>query len=157
VGSRGDEPPESVGDAKPRFRAKKRGVSSPAALLVALGGALGALGRYAVDLAVQTQGIALPWATLAVNLLGCLLMGFLVSYVLAHPARHPLWRPFLGIGVLGGFTTFSAFAGDAVVLLETGAWGWAAAYVTATLVGGLLVLRGSVAAGTALRRRRAAA
>lgn len=122
--------------------------------VAAAGGALGAMARYAVDLAAERLGLALPWATLTINLIGCLLMGVLVSYVLAHPARHLLWRPFLGAGVLGGFTTFSAFAGDAVLLADEGAWAASGAYVVATLAGGLLALWAGYEMGHALRRRR---
>ena len=118
------------------------------------GGASGAMARYAVDQAADRLGVALPWATLAINVVGCVLMGILVSYVLAHPARHLLWRPFLGVGVLGGFTTFSAFAGDAVLLADDGAWAASAAYVVATLVGGLLALWAGFSMGRGLRRRR---
>ena len=122
--------------------------------VAAAGGALGAMARYAVDLAAEGLGYSLPWATLTINLVGCLLMGVLVSYVLAHPARHQLWRPFLGAGVLGGFTTFSAFAGDAVLLAGEGAWAANAAYVVATLVGGLIAVWAGYELGHALRRRR---
>ena len=122
--------------------------------VAAAGGAIGAMARYAVDLTADRLGVAMPWATLAINVVGCLLMGVLVSYVLAHPARHLLWHPFLGAGVLGGFTTFSAFAGDAVLLADEGAWAASAAYVVATLVGGLLALWAAYGMGHALRRRR---
>lgn len=127
-----------------------------ALLAVAAGGALGATARYAIGLTIDGLGVALPWATLTVNLVGCLLMGVLVSYVLAHPGHHPLWRPFLGAGVLGGFTTFSAFAGDAVLLADEGAWAASAAYVVTTLAGGLLALWVGYEVGHALRRRRPA-
>lgn len=122
--------------------------------VAAAGGAIGAVARYAVDLTAGHLGVALPWATLAINVVGCVLMGLLVSYVLAHPARHLLWRPFLGVGVLGGFTTYSAFAGDAVLLADQGAWYASAAYVIATLAGGLLALWAGFAIGHGLRRRR---
>lgn len=112
------------------------------------------MARYAIDLMADRLGVALPWATLTINLVGSLLMGLLVSYVLTHPARHLLWRPFLGAGVLGGFTTFSAFAGDAVLLADAGAWPAGAAYVVATLAGGLLALWAGYEVGHALRRRR---
>jgi CrcB protein len=125
-----------------------------ALLAVAAGGALGAMARYAIDLMADRLGVALPWATLTINLVGSLLMGLLVSYVLTHPARHLLWRPFLGAGVLGGFTTFSAFAGDAVLLADEGARAASAAYVAATLAGGLLALWAGYEMGHALRRRR---
>lgn len=124
--------------------------------VAAAGGALGATARYAVDASADRLGIALPWATLSINVVGCALMGLLVAYVLAHPARHALWRPFLGAGVLGGFTTFSAFAGDAVLLADGGAWATSAAYVVATLLMGLLALWLGHALGDVLRRRRPA-
>jgi CrcB protein len=139
--------------ARTRGRAERRD-DARALAAVAVGGALGATARYAVDVATDRWGIALPWATLAVNVLGCALMGLLVAYVLAHPARHLLWRPFLGVGVLGGFTTFSAFAADAVLLADQGAGATSAAYVVATLAGGLLALWGGTSLGRSLRRRR---
>ena len=132
------------------------GFAARALLASAAGGAIGAITRYAIDVLAQAQGVALPWATLAINVVGCALMGLLVAYVLAHPSRHPLWRPFLGAGVLGGFTTFSAFAADAVSLVESGAQAMAVAYVVATLIGGLLAIRVAVTAGAALHRRRVA-
>lgn len=122
--------------------------------VAAAGGALGAMARYAIDVTADRIGVALPWATLTINVVGCALMGVLVSFVLAHPSRHALWRPFLAVGVLGGFTTFSALAGDAVVLAAESAWVASAAYVVATLVGGLLAMWAGYAAGHALHRRR---
>lgn len=139
--------------ARTRGRAERLD-DARALVAVAVGGALGATARYAVDVVADRSGIALPWATLAVNVLGCALMGLLVAYVLAHPARHLLWRPFLGVGVLGGFTTFSAFAADAVLLADQGAGATSAAYVVATLAGGLLALWGGTSLGRSLRRRR---
>ena len=121
---------------------------------VAAGGAVGALGRYAIGEAGAGLGIAAPWATLAVNVSGCFLMGLLVAAILADPSRHPLWRPLLGIGALGGFTTFSAFAGDAVLLAGEGSWLAAVGYVAVTLVGGLLALRAGVATGQMRRAPR---
>ena len=100
------------------------------------------------------MGADAPWATLTVNLLGSLLMGLLVAAVVDHPARHPLWRPLLGVGFLGGFTTFSAFAGDAVLLADGGDWLAAIGYVVVTVVGGLLALVAGVGLG---RRWRGAA
>lgn len=117
-------------------------------LVVLAGGALGASARWCVSWAYDSSGVRLVWATLSVNLLGCLLMGVLVSYVLAHPARHPLWRPFLGVGFLGGFTTFSAFAADAVALIRDSSWILSAAYLVASVAGCLL----AVWAGSAIGR-----
>lgn len=111
-----------------------------ALLAVAAGGALGATARYAVDVGAAAWDLAAPWATLTVNLVGCALMGVLVSAILAHPSRHPLWRPFLGIGVLGGFTTFSSFSLDVAVLWERGMAPAAFAYVLASVIGSICAL-----------------
>ena len=126
-------------------------------LAVAAGGAAGALARFGVGTAADTMGIASTWATLTVNIVGCLLMGLLVAAVIANPARRALWQPLLGVGLLGGFTTFSAFAGDAVMLLDDGEWPAAAAYVMATLAGGLVALRAGVIWGERLRGDRGSA
>lgn len=120
-------------------------------LAVAAGGAAGALARFGVSIAADSMGIASAWATLAVNIVGCLLMGLLVAAVIANPARRALWQPLLGVGLLGGFTTFSAFAGDAVMLLDEGALAAATAYMLATLAGGMLALRAGVILGERLR------
>ncbi|MQA33513.1 fluoride efflux transporter CrcB [Modestobacter roseus] len=104
----------------------------------ALGGALGALARWALAEALPTPAAGWPWATLLVNLAGCLLLGLLLAVLFP---RHPdsRWlRPFLGTGVLGGFTTFSTFAVETVRLVDAGAAATAAGYVAASVLGGLL-------------------
>lgn len=99
---------------------------------VALGGAIGACGRYLTGvLAVRLMGHGFPWGTLAVNVIGSVVMGVLVV-VLAH-YHATRFAPLLMTGVLGGFTTFSAFSLDAVTLFERGALGTAALYVGASL------------------------
>ena len=101
-------------------------------LQVAMGGALGSAARYLVNVtAMRLLGPGFPWATVAVNVAGSFLMGVLVVS-LAHRDAMRL-APFLMTGVLGGFTTFSAFSLDAVLLLERGEWGQAAAYVVASV------------------------
>lgn len=106
-----------------------------AALLVALGGAVGAVLRYAVGVwAVQAgPNPRWPWGTLAVNLLGSLAIGLLAPTL----ARHDALRLLVVTGVLGGFTTFSAFSLDALALLHAGRTGAALAYVAVSTVGGL--------------------
>lgn len=100
--------------------------------LVALGGALGCLARYGVSSALATKGF--PWATLAVNLLGSLAIGYLL---LDHGLdRAP--RLFAAVGLLGGFTTLSTFSAETVELLRAGHLGLAAANVSANAVGGPL-------------------
>ncbi|MGE0828786.1 MAG: fluoride efflux transporter CrcB [Hyphomonadaceae bacterium] len=100
--------------------------------LVALGGALGALARYGVGEASLRLGWSgFPWATLAVNASGGLAMGLLAGWL---GEGGPALRLLLGVGVLGGFTTFSAFSLDAVRLLESNQAGAAFAYIAASLV-----------------------
>ena len=113
-----------------------------AVLLVALGGAVGSVLRALIAFWVpRTDPAAFPLNTLIVNLLGCFLMGALVWCVLkVWPSRAWL-RPLLGAGVLGGFTTFSAFAGEVVLLANAGSWVPAVAYVAVTLIGGVLLVR----------------
>lgn len=110
-----------------------------ATALVALGGGSGAVLRYHMGRGIgQMLGpaaAAFPWATLAVNLLGSLLMGMLAAS-LARSADGETWRLLLGVGVLGGFTTFSAFSLELVALAERGAWASAAAYAVASVGGG---------------------
>ncbi|HBM59571.1 fluoride efflux transporter CrcB [Salipiger marinus] len=99
---------------------------------VALGGALGASGRYLTGLAMaRLLGRGFPWGTLAVNILGSFAMGVLVV-ALAQLSANRL-APFLMTGVLGGFTTFSAFSLDVATLYERGDVGQAAIYVAASV------------------------
>ncbi|SHH38702.1 fluoride efflux transporter CrcB [Geodermatophilus nigrescens] len=118
-------------------------------LLAALGGAIGALARWGVAAALPSPAGGWPWATLLVNLTGCLLIGVLAG-VLATRDPEPAWaRPFLAVGVLGGYTTYSAFAVEVVALTDAGALATAGGYVLTSVVGGVL----AVAAGvTAVRR-----
>ncbi|MFC5060618.1 fluoride efflux transporter CrcB [Actinomycetospora atypica] len=124
-----------------------------AVAVVAVGGALGALARWALGVAWPTPPGGFPTTTLGINVVGCLLMGVLVVHVAEVRTAHPLIRPFLGVGVLGGFTTFSTFAYDAHQLLVGGRPGVALAYLAATGVGSV----GAAAAGLALAQRAAGA
>ena len=100
---------------------------------VALGGALGASARYLVGVgAVRLLGHGFPWATLVVNVIGSLAMGALVVLLAQKDATR--LAPLLMTGLLGGFTTFSAFSLDAVTLYERGQVGAAAGYVTVSVV-----------------------
>lgn len=120
-------------------------------LAVATGGALGAAARYCLALAWPTPAGGFPWATLAANLLGCALLGALMQVLTARVAPHRLLRPFLGTGLLGGFTTFSTYAVETQDLLLAGRVPLAAGYVAGTLLGGLLAIHlGLWAAGRRL-------
>lgn len=118
----------------------------------AVGGALGALARWGVSEALPHGSAGWPWATLLVNLAGCLVLGLLLGLVFAHSHGSPWLRPFLGTGVLGGFTTYSAFAVEIVQQADAGAWGTAAGYLTASVLGGVAASALGVVAGRALAR-----
>ena len=99
---------------------------------VALGGALGAEARYVVGVLLPAAPGTFPTGTVAINVVGCLLMGVLVVLITEAGTAHPLWRPFLGVGVLGGFTTFSTFAVDGQQLLTGGHLALAAGAIAGT-------------------------
>ena len=119
--------------------------------LVFVGGGLGAVARYGVGLAVGRAGLTgWPYATLSVNVVGGLLMGVLAG-VLAHRGGEGAeqWRAALGVGVLGGFTTFSAFSLETALMVERRELVSAGGYALASVV--LCVL--AVFAGLMLTRR----
>lgn len=122
---------------------------NPATLLaVALGGGVGALGRYALSTWVQNAlGAGFPWGTLSVNITGSFLMGVLAG-ALQRGALPPEFQTLAAVGILGSFTTFSAFSLENVRLLQEGAWGRALAYMALSVAVGILaVLAGLRAAG----------
>lgn len=116
-------------------------------LQVAAGGAIGATLRYAAYRAVPWHGPGFPVATLLVNAGGSFLMGLLAA-LFAHRGGHQL-APFLLTGVLGGFTTFSAFSLDTLTLWNRGQHGLAAAYVAGSVALSLLGVVAGLAAGRA--------
>ena len=113
----------------------------PHLLLVMLGGAIGAGCRYGVGrLAAAQLGPGFPWGTFIVNLAGGFLAGALLSLLAAEGARAEPLRLFLGVGILGGFTTFSAFSAETAGMLQRGEPGLAAAYALSSVAGSVLML-----------------
>ncbi|MFF0013824.1 fluoride efflux transporter CrcB [Streptomyces sp. NPDC005374] len=110
---------------------------APVVAMVALGGALGATARYAVALQWPTRTGGFPWATFWTNVVGCAVIGVFMVVITEVWAAHRLVRPFVGTGVLGGFTTFSTYAVDIQKLVENGRPATGLAYLAATLLAAL--------------------
>lgn len=116
-----------------------------ASLHVALGGAIGSVLRYQLGRGMTywlgPQAVsAFPWATLAVNLIGSLAMGLLAGWLARHGENGEPMRLLLGVGLLGGFTTFSAFSLELMVLAERGQAGQAFIYGAVSVLAGLSAL-----------------
>jgi fluoride exporter len=123
-------------------------------LYVALGGALGSISRYLLGAWALTLGknIDFPYGTLAVNLIGCFVIGFLSQLMETRSSFTAEARAFIFIGLLGGFTTFSAFGNDTINLLREGRMFHALANVAANVIVGLaLIWFGRTAADLLLR------
>ena len=112
-------------------------------LLIGLGSCLGGMARHLVGLGARHWGLVSLWGTLAVNLLGCLLIGLLAGLFARHPNVSLAVQRFLTIGVCGGFTTFSTFSRDGLTLWQEGRLPAFALYVGGSVVAGLV----AVAAG----------
>lgn len=106
--------------------------------VVAVGGAVGALMRYALTVSFPDPSDGFPWTIFAVNVVGCFLLALLPA--VAAVRRHPHLPPLLGTGVLGGFTTLSTYAEQSRALVADGHAGTAAAYVVGTLAAALLAV-----------------
>ena len=118
--------------------------------LVALGGALGSVARYGVNVwTMRAFGPGFPWGTLAVNVVGGLVMGLIASLLALRGGSNEA-KLFLMTGVLGGFTTFSAFSLDTVALWERGEAATAAVYVLASVGLSVAALVAGLALGRAL-------
>ena len=106
-------------------------------MLIFVGGGFGSLLRYLIGLLVQAPGARFPWGTLLVNLLGCMILGGLMASQWGKLTLSDGARLGFGTGLLGGFTTFSTFGRDAVLLLQSGDLERAVVYILTSVVGGL--------------------
>jgi CrcB protein len=119
--------------------------------VIALGGILGASARYALELAWPSPDDGFAWATFSTNVSGSLLIGVLMVYVVEVGHAHPLVRPFLGVGVLGGFTTFSTYSVQTNTLLAEQRPGLAMTYMFGTLMAAMVAVTAGVFLARALR------
>ncbi|PZH19768.1 fluoride efflux transporter CrcB [Streptomyces sp. NTH33] len=141
-----------VPSASARWRARRAQV--PVVAVVALGGALGATGRYAVSRWWPAPAGGFPWATFSVNVVGCAVIGVFMVVITDVWGAHRLVRPFFGTGVLGGFTTFSTYAVDIQKLVDSGHARTALAYLAATLCAALAAVWLAVTATRRVLQRR---
>ncbi len=109
-------------------------------LAVGAGSFMGGAGRYLVSLTMKGISKGFPWATLAVNLVGCFLIGLLWGVFSKNGAEGSNWALFLTVGLCGGFTTFSTFSKEALVMLQGGNIWELAGYVAISVVAGIALV-----------------
>jgi fluoride exporter len=120
--------------------------------VIGAGGVLGASARYALELTWPTDPSTVPWATFVANVSGCLLLGVVMVAVTEAGQRHPLWRPFVGVGILGGYTTFSTYAVQVQEAVRAEASLIALSYLFGTVAAALVAVTvGTVAARSLLK------
>ena len=109
-------------------------------LAVGVGSFIGGAARYLVSLGMKGIGKGFPWATLAVNLVGCLMIGLLWGLLSRNAAENTSWGLFLTVGLCGGLTTFSTFSKEALAMLQTGQiWGFAS-YIALSILAGIALV-----------------
>ena len=133
------DPDVALHDRVQRRERRRRGAQ--VLVVIAVGGMAGAAARHGVSLAAPTAPGGLPWSTLIVNTSGCLLIGMLMVLIVEARHAHRLVRPFLGVGVLGGYTTFSTYTVDAQALIAAGRPGVALGYLAGTAVAAVVAVQ----------------
>ena len=109
-------------------------------IAVGAGSFIGGIVRYLVSLAMKSISKGFPWATLLVNLLGCLIIGLLWGFLSRNAYESTSWGLFLTVGLCGGFTTFSTFSKEALTMLQTGQiWGFAS-YIALSILAGIALV-----------------
>ena len=109
-------------------------------IAVGAGSFIGGIARYLVSLAMKGISKGFPWATLLVNLLGCLIIGLLWGFLSRNASESTSWGLFMTVGLCGGFTTFSTFSKEALTMLQTGQiWGFAS-YIAISILAGIALV-----------------
>ena len=109
-------------------------------IAVGAGSFIGGIARYLVSLAMKGISKEFPWATVLVNLIGCLIIGLLWGFLSRNASESTSWGLFLTVGLCGGFTTFSTFSKEALTMLQTGQiWGFAS-YIAISILAGIALV-----------------
>jgi CrcB protein len=114
-------------------------------IAVAVGGMLGCVMRWFLQLVLNRYFPAIPPGTLAANLIGCYIIGVALAFFTANPALPIEWRLFLMTGFCGGLTTFSTFSAEVVILMQSGRIAWAMGTIAVHLIGSLLMTFAGIA------------
>ena len=117
-------------------------------LMVGCGSFIGGAARYLISVAMKAMSKGFPWGTLIVNLVGCLVIGLLWGFFSKSASENSSWALFMAVGICGGFTTFSTFSKEALMMLQAGNFISLLAYVTISVIAGIAL----VAAGYYLVR-----
>ena len=149
------DPDLAADEQKPAHAGRRLDWRGQAAIVavIAVGASLGGSARYLLTMGLPAGSGEFPFATLIANVSGCALIGLLMVFVVDVLAGQEYVRPFLGVGVLGGFTTFSAFAVESDHLLSARRFLEAGAYVLASAVGGLIAVYMGMVLGRLLAGR----
>lgn len=123
-----------------------------ALLAVAVGGAMGTLSRYGISRMLPTVAASIPWSIFLVNVSGSLALGFVLQLVIERWPTNDYIRPFVAVGFIGAFTTFSTVMVDTDLLVRDGNAGTAAAYVIGSVIAGLVAVFTGIAIASRLRR-----
>ena len=109
-------------------------------IAVGAGSFIGGIARHLVSLAMKGISKGFPWATVLVNLIGCLIIGLLWGFLSRNASESTSWGLFLTVGLCGGFTTFSTFSKEALTMLQTGQiWGFAS-YIALSILAGIALV-----------------
>ena len=117
-------------------------------IMVGCGSFIGGAARYLISVAMKTMSKGFPWGTLVVNLVGCLVIGLLWGFFSKSASEGNTWALFLMVGVCGGFTTFSTFSKEALIMLQSGNIVGLLSYIGVSVIAGVAL----VAAGYYLAR-----
>ena len=109
-------------------------------VFIGCGSFIGGAARYLISVAMKTMSKGFPWGTLAVNLVGCLVIGLLWGFFSKNSSESSSWALFMTVGICGGFTTFSTFSKEALMMLQAGNFWNFAGYIAMSVIAGIALV-----------------